>query len=461
MGFEGEYASYEPLRRIVSSEKLDAMRKRFVVREYHDDNPVSSLVLTPRQDLTPSATPPDLVLAFDGGYQPVPVKNGFPGAEVGYITIASVLLDLDKIKICGDCDIINPKQFRETEKATTTDGILPGCNVILDDCGSAKVSMRKALFETLRNERAFDNGETLLETYEALLKVKRDNHGDSDAPKSPLEDFDGTDVKLEYGYGEYRCSRTGKTLYSTDALRLHELMLPAGTNGEMYGQVMSTLEKLWFIHILRAFEKQKWLGTLKQVAFVLDGPLAVFSVSSWLVKVIEKEIQRINVLQKKITGEDLMIIGIEKSGTFANHFKEIDTLRSGNKGNFPLGTALLLDDPYIKKNIIFSDSQKPYGQDTYFGRKLFYKTKTGQRIVAVIACLDDKQKDLRTATPQQFTRLADTMDLLDNLVSCQYPNSLIPLISAHAEAAIPLNLGTRIFEELAREIPYESKDEKQ
>jgi hypothetical protein len=38
------------------------------------------------------------------------------------------------------------------------------------------------------------------------------------------------------------------------------------------------------------------------------------------------------------------------------------------------------------------------------------------------------------------------------LVSSRYPNSVSPLISAHAEAAIPLNLWTRIFEDIAREI---------
>lgn len=44
------------------------------------------------------------------------------------------------------------------------------------------------------------------------------------------------------------------------------------------------------------------------------------------------------------------------------------------------------------------------------------------------------------------------MSLLDQLVSNRYPNSISPLISAHAEAAIPLNLGKRIFEDIAREI---------
>jgi len=229
-------------------------------------------------------------------------------------------------------------------------------------------------------------------------------------------------------------------------------MNSGGSNGELFGQIMSTLEKLWLVHILRAFEQKGWLATFRRVAFIMDGPLAVFSTSSWLTKVISYELTRLNDLQKKINGTDLLIFGIEKSGTFFNHFIEIDTTKDGITDKFPKQSAFLLNDNYIKKNIIFSESIKPYGQDTYFGRKLFYKAASGQKIVPVVATFNDKQSDLSTAKPEQFSRLADVLNLLDKLVSSRYPNSVSPLISAHAEAAIPLNLGKRIFEDIAREI---------
>ena len=189
------------------------------------------------------------------------------------------------------------------------------------------------------------------------------------------------------------------------------------------------------------------------------GRWAVFSTSSWLAKVIEVEIRRINAVQKTITGQDILLIGIEKSGTFVNHFQEIDTTTDGLLGRFPNQSALLLDDTYIKKNIEFSASTKAYGLDTYFGRKLFYKTVNGYNLVPVVISLSDSDKDIRTAKPSQFPRLADVMALLDTFVSNRYPNSVSPLISAHAEAAIPLNLGKRIFENIAREIRHQSIDQ--
>jgi hypothetical protein len=349
-------------------------------------------------------------------------------------------------------EFIDPKQFRETEKAATIDAVFPGCNVILDEEDSAKSSMRKVLFEELKNNVVFSEGETLLDTYEALLKIKL-QHDRGKPPKCPHDDCN---ADLTYDFGEYHCPACGGTLYSSDAMRLHELMNPVGSNGEMYGQIMQTLEKLWLIHILRAFEKKRWLPTLRRVAFMIDGPLAVFSTSSWLAKAIIIELHRLNELAKKSTQQDLIILGIEKSGTFVNHFEDLDTTKDGVTDKFPKQAALLLNDEYIKKNIIFSESPKLYGKDTYFGRKFFYKTSLGYKIVPSVAFFNEYQQDLKTAHPNQFNRLADVMSLLDQVVSSRYKNAVTPLVSAHAEASIPLNLGRRIFEDLAREIREQS-----
>ena len=319
----------------------------------------------------------------------------------------------------------------------------------------AKSSLRKVLFEEMNNCHVFEDGETLLDTYEALLKIKLDDSPEGRHPMSPIE---GNENEMTYGFGIYECPQTHKPLYSTDALRLHELMNPSASCGEMYGQIMSAIEKLWLIHILRSFESNNWLATLRRVAFVMDGPLAVFSTASWLANAIKKELKRINEKQKEINGTDLMIIGLEKTGSFFNHFITIDTDSNGVPGKFPIQNAFLLTDEYIKKNIIYSDSVKPFGQDTYFGRKFFYKAKSGQLLVPVDVCYTDNQFDLRTAHPNQYTRLADVMELLDNVASSRYPNSVAPLISAHAEAAIPLNLGRRLFESIANDIIRQNKD---
>lgn len=453
MPFENEFASYKPLNRIVNNEKIEAIQscmRTLHIEKKHLGELNNSYSL---QDLGKSDWEADLIIATDGSYQNVPVENGFPGAEIGYVTTASVLILMDQLKKLDGQEFIDPKTFRETEKASTFDAVFPGCNIITDEDESPRCFLRRMVYEEFSKTQGFSEFETLLDTYEALLKL-RDK--DSKLPKNPLEELEN-EHEMQIGFGKYKCEKTGKQLYSTDALRFHELLNPSGTSGELFGQISFVLETLWLIHLLRAFEKKNWLSTLKNMAFIMDGSLAIYSVSAWLVKPMIKELQRINNLQKKINGTDLLIMGLEKSGRFVEHFNTLDISSTGEKGLFPNQSLLLLDDDYIKKNIIYSQSEKQYGKDTYFGRKFFYKTKNGYRIVAQCACFDNYQSNLSTAQPDQFPRLIDTCNLLDQIVSCQYANSITPLISAHAEAAIPLNLGKKIFDQIAMEIRNKSK----
>ena len=442
--------SYEPLRRLLSSDRIKKLQGKIKIKD--ESTPIDwQEHAIPASEVGDSTWQPKFLIAIDGDYNKQAIENGFPGAEIGYVTISTVVILLDKLRKLEKEEFIDPIEFRKTEQQETIDSIYVGCNVVLDGENSAKTSMRRILFEELQNSTVFKNTETLLNTYEALLKIKIDTHGTSRPPKCPHDDCE---EDYEYGYGEYKCDHCGGKLYSTDALRLHELMNPSGTNGEMYGQIKDTIKKLQLIHLLRSFEKKpEWFGTLRDIAFFLEGTLAVFSTASWLAKCFQAELARINDLVKESCEQDLIILGVERSGTFVNHFSEIDTKKDGGEDNFPTQSVFLLKDSYIKENIVLNTgSDKTYLQDTGFGRKFFYKTSAGYRVVPSLAFYNDYQANIKNADIAQFPRLADVLTILDKLVSSQYENSVMPLTIAHAEATIPLNIGKRIFEEIAREI---------
>lgn len=159
-----------------------------------------------------------------------------------------------------------------------------------------------------------------------------------------------------------------------------------------------------------------------------------------------------NAVRAATDGQDILMIGIEKTGEFVEHFRQIDTNEEGQTGQFPKKSLALLTNSYINQNIIFSDSTRFYGRQSYFGRKLFYKTSSGARIVATLPFLSEGHKDLNNADTTQYPRLTDAVQLLDQLVSSRYPNALSPLVAANAEAAIPLNLGKKVLERLAKEL---------
>jgi NurA domain len=449
MPYEGEFAHYRSIHRIVESERVQALLGNYRVRAYAQEAAAQLNFVS----VEPGDWMPSLVLAIDGSFAPIPIRNGFPGAEAAYVTVASVLLDMAKMQELDRHRPVDPQAFQRLEHTGSVDCALPGCNVVAEGEMSAKSSLRKTLFALLGSERMATESETLLDTYEALLAYKPDTR----EQRCPYEDCPIEGVyQPRRGISACACGHA-RPLYSSDALRIHERMQPAGNNGEIYSEVMQVLEHLWMIHILRYLERKQWLSTLSRLAIVLDGPLAIFGQPAWLSEAIYRELSRLNNVAKKLTGGlDLLLLGVEKTGTFVEHLGALDRNEQGIAGVFPRQQPLLLGEDYIKQNIVFSTSRKVYGLGTYYGRKFFYKTRSGALIVATLPFLAEDHRDTDRAEASQYPRLADAMGVLDLLVSSRYPNSLAPIVSAHAEAAIPLNLGTRVLERLAKELIRES-----
>jgi hypothetical protein len=442
MPYEGEYAHYQPLKRIVESERVQQLLRRSRVLEH------STLTeqLAPKQPPQRTTELPSLVLAIDGSHAEVDVKNGYPGAKVGYCSVASVVMDLAEVERLDQTRPISPIDFRKTEQPSSDAAALPGSNVVTRDHTSSRDSFREAVFELFHDAIVDEEDHTrLLATYQALLAYKP-----TDRISCPYEHLDcNQEVSIDPNISTCPCTLK-KALLPTDALRIHERFNnDSGTNGEAFSYVMQVWERLLLVHLLRAFEQRDWLPQLKQIAFFLDGPLAVFGPPAWLSAAIRKELQRINAKFREANGTDLIIVGIEKSGNFVVHFEDLDKREDGSQ-HFNPRSYFLPTDKYIKQRIIFSDSPKRYGTDTYFGRKFFYKAASGARIVASIPFLTNDQDTLDTGEPGAFPQFGTVCELLDKLVTSQFANALAPLVSAHAQAAIPLRLGQKVLKQLAQ-----------
>lgn len=442
MSQEGSYATYQPLRRIVETERVQQLLRRARVLP----PPPASEDIAPNRP--PAARPslPAFVLAIDGSHTEVDVRNGYPGAKVGYCSVASILLNLAEVERLDAQRPVDPTDFRRTEEPASDAAAMPGCNVITRDNITAKDSFREAVFD-LFHDAIFDDDDStpLLATFQALLAYKP--AGTISCPYGHL----GCEkqVSISSVVASCDCSHR-KPLYPTDALRIHERFNDdSGTNGEAFGLVLSVWERLLLVHLLRCFEQRKWIDRLASVAFFLDGPLAMFGPPAWLSAAIGTELQRISGLVREKTGQELLIIGIEKSGNFVTHFEEVDRLEDGSD-RFPPGTYFLPTDRYIKERVVFSNSPKRYGADTYFGRKFFYKTTSGARIVANIPFLTPEQDSLQDDDVRPYSQFGTACALLDKLVTSRVPNSLAPIISAHAQASIPLHLGQKVLTQLAQ-----------
>ncbi|MBI3530612.1 MAG: DNA double-strand break repair nuclease NurA [Betaproteobacteria bacterium] len=445
MPFKGEAPSYRAIQRLATNPRVKELLGAIRVPEWNKEK-VEELVAA---RVAPSEFLPRLVVAIDGSSQAYEPRKGFPGAELAYLTVSTVIIDVSKLSSLSQQRDRQPPptEYRRIENAESLDTVLPGCNVIFRDEPHAWASFRRALYEALEQQKGWEGCENLLATYEVLLA-----HRQQPSSKCPWEECAQPDGKHHQGFGIYSCACGERKLYSTDALRIHEGINPVGSSGKAFGEVMQILERLRLIHVLRMIEKKNLLPVLSQIAFVVDGPLAVYGHPAWLSQSIYQELRRINQILRQRGLPDLLIVGIEKTGIFADHLMRLDQDDKGVPDRLPRQSAFFLTDRYIKKNIIFSSSPEQYGKQTYFGRKFFYKTRAGSLLVAAVPFLDPVHHDISTARPDQYPRLADALNLLDCLETTRYPNALIPLTAAHAEATLPMNIGRRVLERLAEEL---------
>jgi hypothetical protein len=129
----------------------------------------------------------------------------------------------------------------------------------------------------------------------------------------------------------------------------------------------------------------------------------------------------------------------------------------GPRGRYPRGIAFAPDAAYINRNIVLRPVvAKPHGVDTYFGRKLFYKTSAGAHAVVTTAMINEASEDFQRCDADCYPRLGDMLDVLDHLATHLYRDGFMPLVRAHAHAAIPLRRGADIIRTLFREVAGES-----
>lgn len=110
---------------------------------------------------------------------------------------------------------------------------------------------------------------------------------------------------------------------------------------------------------------------------------------------------------------------------------------------------LLPSIDYIHRAIVFRPPDaKPWGQDTYFGRTVLYKSRTGQRMVLSTAMTSDEACDLSNTSLDAYPRLPDVLNVVDALSTYLFEGGFVPIVRAHSHAAIPLKLGGEILSKL-------------
>ena len=439
MPYEGEFASGESLPDLLTSKSVLDFQGAISVKDANEKHPLPDTVEGGRF--------PDhitRVIAIDGSVVSAPVRNGYPGAEAALLRIAAVVLDLEKIRNPDPTRIPRPSEIREMERCDALDAVLPGRNVTEKDYpnDSPRRFFRRTIYRAL--DGPIEAGhESLLDTLTAITKDR-----DGGEIRCPIKDCSERLIPSD-GCTPCHCPRK-QEIYPTDALRLHERFDETGPNGQVFTLAQQVTEHLALVNILRYCEKAGNPAFIRDTAFIMDGPLALFSTSAWLHIWIGKEIERIHARYAHEHHPGILLIGVEKTGQFLEHLKQLDwSDRHGPSAVLPNRTAWAPSKDYVHQYIVNRPADaKAFGSQTYYGRKLLYKNRSGQHSAITTPIVNAAGNDKNCTEISAFPRLGEALNILDDLSTYLYEDGFAPLVRAHAHAAIPLKAGTEILHQL-------------
>ena len=441
MPYENEYATGESLWRLLENESVKQFQGEILVRNAPEPHEFPPLL-----DIERKVDSVNRIIAIDGSDVSRPVQNGFPRAEASLVNIAGVVIKIDALRTIGRDDIPSPSQLRDLEKVKTMGAVLPGQNVV--GKAEGQETPTKYFRSTMRKEFEFNldpDHESLLDTFLDITKKARRSGTKFGCP---IVDCD-RQVARPSADSVCPCEKQ-EPIYPTDSLRIQERFYDHASSQQAYTAFRQVVEHLLMVNILRYFYQHCDHAMFDDTAFIMDGPLAIFGMPAWLKQHIQDEVARIHqdLIDRGRPG--LLLMGIEKTGDFVTHFEELDWLHAeGARQRLDNGSILVPTTEYIYRYINPNpNTDKPYGDAVYYGRKLLYKNRMGQHAVVMTPIVNEEGRKPNSVSPQAFPRLNDALSIVDSLYTHLYQDGFAPLVRANAHAAIPLRMGHRILDSL-------------
>lgn len=407
-----------------------------------DEVPVSSHTVEVEElENQDSSIPIEFTFSFDGSRQEVEVSEDFPANRIGFIQTSAVLTHLGRLRQQKDLRLVDPTRIKQIANTDLLHAVVPSTNYRRKGLGSTHESFRENLYTKIFKDRVIED-KSLLEWFGKIVSLSdHETNGNLQLRYCPVDnDCDREDIPVPIDEaGE--CPGCGEVIYPTDRFRIHERINDTQPNETAITNVMNLLEHLSCAIYLRRVSKGS-PQRLEKAGLILDGPLAQFDSGAWFYEPLLENIKDIYQKQEAAGVSCPPIVGVEKSGQFVSHAKYI-------QDELTPKSILWMDDDYIYNNIIVSRNSDTYGEKTYYGQKFIYKAESGRVFVLNIPKIP--LEGYEKHSPHAYPQLERTINIIEEVQTALYEDSLIPVAMANEYASIPLQTGSRVLELLSKE----------
>lgn len=390
---------------------------------------------------------PNFVVASDASKSDMPINDKLPSTQIGFVKVSHVLIAMDRY-----AELINPSsRFVDPFKAAALHRnaqpityVLPGSNIKYRGAATVKDGFRQAVYDQFTANRR--EGSNRLVLTETLLLL---NNGRLSISKCPSC---SSQINLDFSSQETlrQCSNCGINVYATDWLRLHEGISDFGDNTSAMTRMMNAVEHL----LLGAFVLELLNNSpaaLSSIAFVIDGPLALFGEPAKLHQRLMALIHEANTRLFALGHEPVLIMGLQKTGNVMDHARLLERF-------LPNGVIKVIDDTYRQMYITGSDTvSENFGHETYYGQDFLFKTEDGRFFnFALPYPFSDKGSSsgdfsTRKVMFSNYGSLIErACDLIRHFELDLYDNAIVPVALAHRHASISLVPGGKVLDLIAR-----------
>ena len=357
------------------------------------------------------------VIAVDGGMTEVAVRKEFPSASVTYMTFGPLLLKLEDLEEIEQTPFIAPEDMAKLKNLKRYSLVLPSKAVRAAGVMSFRTGVRKTIQQFMAEKHPELLGALKWLLFREWLPEKE--RVQWTVPKCPhCEAETGGRTFRSDGPIEQACQSCREEIYLSDALRLYERIDEEQGAGGILAYLLTTLEQLVIVHVIRSILEMR-PATLREVLLIRDGPLAFFGV----VAPLRKPMLRLMAhLSDKENGKPLIcLVGLEKGGHFVEHAALVAPELKANH-------YLMLDSDYVYKYVQPGDpSGTKFGENTYYGGKLIYKSGRGDVFVATIP-----MKSFEAAPKiEALLNAPEILKVIAELRCAMYDSALLPVVLAN------------------------------
>ena len=403
----------------------------------------------------PAGHPPKLpkfVVASDASKSDAPISDKLPSTQLGFIKVSHVLISMEKYAelVSPDSRFVDPFKVADLHRnAQPITYVMPGSNIRYKNSENVRDGFRRAVYDQLSANRR--EGKSRMILTETLFTLNNDKITIRSCPSHAC------DAIIEHliftpEAQTHTCPSCGTIVYATDALRLHDGISDFGDNMSAMTRMMNAIEHLllasFIIELLREDP-----ASLNKIAFVMDGPLALFGEPAKWQPRIMKLIHKANSKLAELGFEPLLIMGLQKTGSVMDHARLLERF-------LPNGVMRVIDDTYRYTYIKGNDkAAEDFGYESYYGQDFLFKTERGRIFNFALPYPFEGKGGIggrtsfsqaKVETVRYGSLIERACDLIRHFELDLYDNAIVPVALAHRHASISLVPGGKVLDIMAK-----------